>query len=69
MVLDWPKTNETIISSLKLGNEYYDKIIKSIELLGYNGNIEFDVKEDGLHIHLPEKQVGKHAFVFKVLSE
>ncbi|WNH11958.1 alpha-L-fucosidase [Thalassobellus suaedae] len=68
-VLDWPKNNKTVISNLKHGSEYYAKTIKTVELLGYDGNIEFDVKADGLHIYLPEKQVGKHAFVFKVLSE
>ncbi len=64
--LDWPQDGETIISTLKKGSEWYRNSISSIQLLGHEENLKFEIKEDGLHIQLPKKPVGKDAFVFKI---
>ncbi|WP_282135398.1 alpha-L-fucosidase [Seonamhaeicola maritimus] len=67
IALDWPESNELVINSLKKGNNLLTKEIKSIDFIGGPQNLKFEVKEDGLHIQLPEK-TGDHAFSFKINS-
>ncbi|WP_276166157.1 alpha-L-fucosidase [Zobellia alginiliquefaciens] len=69
IALDWPSNNELLIKTLKQGNTVYPKSIKKIELLGYEKSLEFDVTTKGLRIQLPKKQVGAHAFTFKIITE
>lgn len=66
IVLDWPKDNELIIHSLKQGNDLYKLDIKSIELLGHDGDLNFKTDSDGLKITLPKSKPGNHAFSFKI---
>lgn len=40
--------------------------IKSIELLGYNGNINFEQSEEGLTIQLPKEANVEYSWVFKI---
>ena len=69
IALDWPENGELYISSLKKGNMLYTKTIKSIELLGNKGILDFTIDPDGLRIKLPKQKVGSHAFVFKIQSK
>ncbi|MEO1010096.1 MAG: alpha-L-fucosidase [Bacteroidota bacterium] len=66
IVLDWPDNNKTVITSLKSGNDLYEDSIASIQLLGHKTNLEFQVKEDALHVELPKEPVGDHAYVLKI---
>ncbi|MGC6432213.1 MAG: alpha-L-fucosidase [Jejuia sp.] len=65
IALDWPEDGELIIKSFKKGNNLLNKAIKSIDLLGGENNLKFEVKANGLHIALPEKS-GNHAFAFRI---
>ncbi|GAA4947352.1 alpha-L-fucosidase [Algibacter agarivorans] len=66
IVLDWPNEGEKVIRTLKKGNEYLKRDITSIQLLGHEGDLNFEIKNDGLHISLPKQKVGNHAFTFKI---
>lgn len=66
IVMDWPEGGTKKIHSFKKGNPYLKKDIKSIQLLGLEGDLNFKVKDDGLHIDLPNAKVGDHAFSFKI---
>lgn len=65
IILDWPQ-EQVIVSNLRKGNSLYQSEIGSIELLGHQGPLSFEIQKDGLHIAFPKNQVGKHAFVLKV---
>lgn len=64
IALDWPENNELVITSFKKGNSLLTEDIKSIDLLGSESKLRFEVKEDGLQIKLPEK-TGDYAHAFK----
>ncbi len=66
IVMDWPEDSKKRIHSLKKGNPYLTKEITSIQLLGHDGDLNFEVKEDGLHIDFPSEKVGDHAFSLKI---
>ena len=66
IVLDWPKGNEFTIHSFKEGNNLLTSDIESIQLLGSEGNLEFNRNNKGLTIKLPKEKVGNHAFSFKI---
>lgn len=65
IVLDWPEGGKKVIHSFKKGNKYLTEDIKSIQLLGHEGDLKFEMKDDGLHIDLPKEKVGDHAFSFR----
>ena len=65
IVLDWPTSGELVIRSLKKGNNLFANEIESIQMLGYEGNLDYVVDKQGLTIKLPNK-VGEHAFAFKI---
>ncbi|SHJ10092.1 alpha-L-fucosidase [Pseudozobellia thermophila] len=69
IALDWPADNRLLIKTLKKGNKVFTEPIRRIELLGHDGPLGFKVAPDGLHIKLPEKKVGDHAFVFKIITD
>ena len=66
IVLDLPKGDKFVVHSLSASKGLLKKNIKKIELLGYNGTINYDMKTDGLHINFPKENSGAHAFVFKI---
>lgn len=49
-VMKWPENNCVTIKSLKRYNPTFAADIKSIALLGYEGNVEFEMTEGGLTI-------------------
>ena len=65
IALDWPG-EEMIIHSLGSESGYLKGGIKSIELLGSNDKLEWEVTKDGLKIELQEKPSIDHAFAFKI---
>ncbi len=64
-VLDWPANGELKIRSLKEGDGVYKKEIASIQMLGNEGDLDFNRNSENLTITLPKK-VGDHAFSFKI---
>lgn len=63
IALGWPG-KEAAIPALAKGK--VAGTIKSINLLGHQGALEFTQHETGLRIKLPEKQPGEHAFAFEI---
>ena len=45
---------------------YLIQEIKSIKMLGVDGNLEWEMTDDALVIKTPEERPCKHAFVFKI---
>ena len=63
--LGWPENGEAVIHSLDekaLANQK----INSITLLGTNAAIPFEIKADGLHLHLPSAVPGNFAYTFRI---
>lgn len=63
--LGWPANNETMIHSLARAAGGGEQI-QSVQLLGSAASLSFEQLPDGLHIRLPEKPIGKYAYVFRV---
>ena len=66
IILAWPKSGTSLINSLKLNSELFPKKITSVTFLADRSKINFEQKDDGLHLNLPKQQVGDYAFVFKI---
>jgi alpha-L-fucosidase len=64
--LDWPPNRTAVIQSLKAVTLGRDKRIKSIRLLGSQGNLSFQQFPERLEIHLPERPPGKYAYVLRI---
>lgn len=56
-----------VIKSLNTNNS--DINIKNVSLLGWEGNLKWDVTEEGLNINYPENYNGKSAVVFRLEIE
>ncbi|MCF8716237.1 alpha-L-fucosidase [Joostella atrarenae] len=69
IALAWPEDGFIEISTLKKSNPYLDKEITSIELLGYNKNINFVQGSDNLRIEMPAKKIGDYAYAFKIITK
>lgn len=67
MVLDWPG-NSLLIRSLGRNAGLLQRKITSIQMLGDNKNLPFEVQNEGLRITMPENKIGNHAFAFRILS-
>ncbi|UXP32043.1 alpha-L-fucosidase [Reichenbachiella agarivorans] len=66
IALAWPESGKLMIRSLGTDQQLLDKAINQVQLLGYDGTVEWAQTAEGLEISLPKQPVGKHAFVFKV---
>lgn len=65
IALGWSESGEVNIASLGEDSEFHEAI-GSVSLLGYDGELNWNVGSDQLTINLPDEQVGKHAFAFKI---
>ncbi|MFC2124638.1 alpha-L-fucosidase [Bacteroidota bacterium] len=63
--LDWPGTSVTI-KSLGTNEEYIDKPVNSVSLIGYKETIKFEQTTEGLRIELPSAPPSDHAYVLKI---
>ena len=63
--LGWPSNREAVIHSLGSGAEDHPKIA-SVALLSSDLKLEFEQRDDGLHIHLPGQNPGKYAYSFRI---
>jgi alpha-L-fucosidase len=68
IALDWPQSGRLTIKTLNSKNPALKKI-RSIELLGHQGRLEWSQDENALTIQLPEAKPCENAFVFKILPE
>ena len=63
--LGWPSNREAVIHSLGKASADHPNV-ESVALLGFDGPLAFEQRDDGLHIHLPEKNPGKYACSFRI---
>ena len=63
--MGWPENREAVVHSLDAARLPIGKIT-SVSMLGNAGSLTFEQKNDGLHLHLPEKPAGKYAYAFKM---
>ncbi len=62
-----PSSGATVkIKSLGSNAKYMDKAIKSVKLLGYNGNLQWKLEADGLAITCPAKMSFATSVVFRI---
>jgi len=66
IMLGWPETEKTVITSLAKGNEYLQSEITSVSLLGFEGELDWEITDKGLEITLPKTQPGEHAYTLKI---
>ena len=75
IALDWPSNNEVTINYLAGDQEdsglygyvgLYESEIKSIKMLGVDGELEWKMTREGLKIKTPEHKPCEHAFTFKI---
>lgn len=62
IVLGWPGDRLTITSLASVA----DTDIRSVSMLGYGGNLQWNQSENGLRIQTPDNPPGKHAYAFKI---
>jgi len=63
--LDWPG-DEVVITKLK---RLYDSEIKSVRMLGVDGELEWSFGGKGLTIKVPDKKPCDYAYAFKIVRE
>ncbi|VGO19352.1 alpha-L-fucosidase [Pontiella sulfatireligans] len=66
IMMAWPKSGKTVIKSLAKGSEYRPSAIKSVELIGFDGELEWKRTDNGLEIMLPKSKPCDFAFAFKI---
>jgi alpha-L-fucosidase len=64
--LGWPANGTATIHSLVPGTFGALRQIKSVRLLGGEGNLSFQQLPYGLQVHLPARPIGKYAYVFRI---
>ena len=64
--LGWPANGTAIIHSLVPGTFAALTQVKSVRLLGSDGNLSYQQLPGGLEVHLPERPIGKYAYVFRI---
>ncbi len=65
IALDWPGKKMLIRSFAKEKN-LLKKSIRKIELLGSEGELDWNLSEEGLEVLLPADKPCEHAFAFKI---
>ncbi len=65
IALGWPE--DGTINIQYLGNARYSNHIKGVQLVGHEGDLDFDRSAEGLHIKLPKEKPCEHAFVFRII--
>ncbi|MHC4119004.1 MAG: alpha-L-fucosidase [Planctomycetota bacterium] len=66
IVLDRPRGNEAVITSLRTAEDVGAKGIKSVSLLGYRTPLAWSIGDRGMVVQLPEEKVGQYAHVLKI---
>jgi alpha-L-fucosidase len=66
IVLDWPQEDKTVIKSLRAATDVGVDGIKSVNLLGQKTSLKWSIDNRGLIVQLPDKKVGKFAYVLKI---
>ncbi len=65
----WPDGKTVLLETFAKGAASGDLKVNTISLLGYDGDIKWEIKESGLEISLPDEKVNEMAIVFKLITE
>ncbi len=65
IAMGWDDSGQLNINSLATGAEHF-KPIRGISLVGYDGDITWEATTEQLAIQIPKKQIGQHAFVYRI---
>lgn len=68
-VMAWPSAGRFSFKSFSLASDYYSGKVKSVKLLGYDGNIEFSQGIEGLTVMVPATHPNDIAPVFAITVE
>lgn len=63
--MGWPE-QQAVISSLATGGKYAEGKIENVELLGFDGKVQWTQDESGLKVRVPDRKPCDHAIVLKV---
>ncbi len=66
--LGWPASGDAVVKSLASSAAGSPRV-RSVSLLGGNGDIQFKQEADGLHIQVPSQAPGRYAYAFKISLE
>ena len=68
-IMAWPAAGRFSFKSFSRASEYYSGKVKSVKLLGYDGNIEFSQGIEGLTVMVPSTRPNAIAPVFAIEVE
>ncbi len=66
LMMGWPERRSAPISSLGIGQPYVTGRIRSVELLGHRGRLEWTHDSTGLHVVLPSEPPYHYAYALKI---
>ncbi len=65
IVMAWPESGKVVIKALKNNNEYKASV-KSLKLLGFDGELQWNTNDQGLEITMPSEKIGEFAHVIEM---
>ncbi len=68
-IFGWPDGEEVVLKSFSEDSIEGDLLINNVSLLGYEGEISWEMMKDGLRIQLPEEKINEMAIIFKLATE
>lgn len=66
IALAWPENGKLVVKSLATGSRNGGREIKTVQLLGNRGKLEFMRTADGLTVDLPAQKPHDYAYAFKI---
>lgn len=67
-VLDWPGTRKPVVFPYLTAMNTEIKQIESVELLGHEGDLDWEKDPDGLRVNFPKERPCQFAYVLKIKS-
>ena len=68
IALGWPAGGDLRLRTLYRGNPYLSGSVCSVRLLGTGSDLQWTLRDDGLHIKLPQTRPEEAAFTFRILT-
>ena len=65
----WPDGESVLLETFAKGATTGDLKVNTVSMLGYDGDIKWEMKDIGLEISLPDEKVNEMAIVFKLETE
>ena len=65
----WPDGNSVVLETFVKGVTTGDLKVNKVSLLGYDGDIKWEMKDNGLEISMPDEKINEMAIVFKLETE